>query len=94
MGLEVSKVSAADTQKKELKLASKRPEDKTELSKALSSGQTTNTNSKKSEALSTELKKKEGLSTGAKVGIGAALVGAAGTALYLLKPYCLTLPHP
>lgn len=86
MGLEVSKVSAADTQKKELKLASKRPEDKTELSKALSSGQTTNTNSKKSEALSTELKKKEGLSTGAKVGIGAALVGAAGTALYLLKP--------
>ena len=86
MGLEVSKVSAADTQKKELKLASKRSEDKTELSKALSSGQTTNTNSKKSEALSTELKKKEGLSTGAKVGIGAALVGAAGTALYLLKP--------
>lgn len=86
MGLEVSKVSAADTQKKELKLATKRPEDKTELSKALSSGQTTNTNSKKSEALSTELKKKEGLSTGAKVGIGAALVGAAGTALYLLKP--------
>ena len=86
MGLEVSKVSDAEVQKKDLKLATKRPDDKSELSKALSSGQTSSAADKKSKALPTELKKKEGLSTGAKLGIGAALVGAAGTALYLLKP--------
>ncbi len=86
MGLEVSKVSDAEVQKKELKLATKRPDDKSELSKALSSGQTSSAADKKSKALPTELKKKEGLSTGAKVGIGAALVGAAGAALYMLKP--------
>ena len=86
MGLEVSKVSDAEVQKKDLKLATKRSEDKSELSKALSSGQTSSASGKESKALPTELKKKDGLSTGAKLGLGATLLGAAGTALYLLKP--------
>ncbi len=88
MGLEVSKVSAAQAQQAEQQpelKAKQDKENKSELSQALSKGQTTK-DGKKAENLSAPLKKKEGLSKGAKFGIGAAVIGAAGAVLSFIKP--------
>ena len=88
MGLsEVSKISAAQAQQMEQKpeIKAKQQENNTELSQALSKGQTSK-DSKKSEIIAAELKKKEGLSTGAKLGIGAAALLAAGSILKFVKP--------
>ena len=88
MGLsEVSKVSAAQAQQTEQKpeIKAKQQENNAELSQALSKGQTSK-DSKKAEIIAAELKKKEGLSTGAKLGIGAAALLAAGSILKFVKP--------
>ena len=88
MGLpEISKVSAAQAkqneQKQEIKTTTQN--DKAELSQALSKGQTSK-EGKNAEILPAKLEKKEGLSTGAKLGIGAAALLAAGTILKFVKP--------
>ncbi len=88
MGLEVSKVSAAQAQQAEQQpelKAKQDKENKSELSQALSKGKTSK-DGKKAENLSAPLKKKEGLSKGAKFGIGAAVIGAAGAVLSFIKP--------
>ena len=85
MGLEVSKVSAAQAQQAEQQpelKAKQDKENKSELSQALSKGQTRK-DGKKAENLSAPLKKKEGLSTDVKL-IG--LLGIAATALSFIKP--------
>ena len=85
MGLEVSKVSAAQAQQAEQQpelKAKQDKENKSELSQALSKGKTSK-DGKKAENLSAPLKKKEGLSTDVKL-IG--LLGIAATALSFIKP--------